>query len=251
MLVYAYNRCSGEVMNSVSRHYLHSINMRLCPLVPLSPNLSTPALLAHPFPRFGQVTIVPVMEIPEDLAPMDFFWKFMENRGWSFIRNADYTHALPSALPKTFAIQEFHNDIYRSMGGFARVHRVLKRPKSLEGRLFFEFKWGYFFFAHSEDQFDLWSDKRLFRSWARVKVLVEEVSASPPLPGTSLVSGASLSRVRKCGVRANLDVAPTHSHTPARSGPLEGHTLIGQTNIGVLPHLFSSCEGKSFQRVYV
>eukprot|EP00241_Pyramimonas_parkeae_P002062 CAMPEP_0114253312 /NCGR_PEP_ID=MMETSP0058-20121206/16319_1 /TAXON_ID=36894 /ORGANISM="Pyramimonas parkeae, CCMP726" /LENGTH=490 /DNA_ID=CAMNT_0001367337 /DNA_START=270 /DNA_END=1742 /DNA_ORIENTATION=+ len=122
-----------------------------------------------------KVTIVPVMEIPEDLAPMDFFWKFMENRGWSFIRNADYTHALPSALPKTFAIQEFHNDIYRSMGGFARVHRVLKRPKSLEGRLFFEFKWGYFFFAHSEDQFDLWSDKRLFRSWARVKVLVEEV----------------------------------------------------------------------------
>jgi hypothetical protein len=56
------------------------------------------------------------------------------------------------ALPTTFAITAFHNDIYRSMGGFARVHRVLKRPKNLESRLFFEFKWGYFFYVHREDE---------------------------------------------------------------------------------------------------
>lgn len=121
-----------------------------------------------------KVTLVVIMDIPEDLGTLQMFWDFMERRGFTFMRNPDYTHCDFDALPTTFAITAFHNDIYRSMGGFARVHRVLKRPKNLESRLFFEFKWGYFFYVHREDELGLWHDKRLFRSWQRVRHLVEE-----------------------------------------------------------------------------
>jgi len=121
-----------------------------------------------------KVTLVVIMDIPEDLGTLDMFWDFMERRGFTFMRNPDYTHCNYDALPTTFDITAYHNDIYRSMGGFARVHRVLKRPKNLESRLFFEFKWGYFFYVHREDELGLWHDKRLFRSWQRVRHLVEE-----------------------------------------------------------------------------
>ena len=85
------------------------------------------------------------------------------------------------------------------MGGFARVHRVLKRPKNLESRLFFEFKWGYFFYVHREDELGLWHDKRLFRSWQRVRHLVEETDMQ--------VRGCAESRLQTERRRA-------HTHTP-------------------------------------
>jgi len=122
-----------------------------------------------------KVTIVVIMEVPEDLSTIDQFWVFMEHRGWSFVRNSDYTKGSFSQLPSGFDINGYHNDIYRSMGGFARVYNVLVRPKNLEARLFFEFKWGYFFYTHSEDAYGLWHDKRLFRSYERVRRLLEEV----------------------------------------------------------------------------
>lgn len=122
-----------------------------------------------------KVTVVVILEVPEDLCPAEFFWRFLETRCWSFVRNQDYTMAGPEALPKTFNMRDYHNDIYRSMAGFARVHRVLKRPKNLEARLFFEFKWGYFFYFNSTDPIGLWNDVRLHRSFGRIKALVEEV----------------------------------------------------------------------------
>jgi hypothetical protein len=36
-----------------------------------------------------------------------------------------------------FVLTAFRNDVYRSMGGFARVFDVLKRGKELDDRLFF------------------------------------------------------------------------------------------------------------------
>jgi len=121
-----------------------------------------------------KVTIVVVQDIPEDLAPLEFFWNYMEKRGMCFIRNVDYTHASVDKLPLTFNMTEYNNDVYRSMGGFARLNNVLKRPKNLQARLFFEFKWGYFFNVHQNDDLGLWHDKRLFRSWCRAKQLIEE-----------------------------------------------------------------------------
>jgi len=121
-----------------------------------------------------KVTIVVVQDVPEDLAPLEFFWSFMEKRGMSFIRNPDFTHATVDQLPLTFNMRDYHNDIYRSMGGFARLNNVLKRPSNLQARLFFEFKWGYFFYLHRNDDLGLWHDKRLFRCWTRAKQLIEE-----------------------------------------------------------------------------
>jgi hypothetical protein len=38
---------------------------------------------------------------------------------------------------QVFVLGAFRNDVYRSMGGFARVFDVLKRGKELDDRLFF------------------------------------------------------------------------------------------------------------------
>ena len=35
----------------------------------------------------------------------------------------------------------FRNDVFRSLGGFARLNGLLKRGKTLEDLLFFEFQW--------------------------------------------------------------------------------------------------------------
>jgi hypothetical protein len=39
-----------------------------------------------------KVTLVVIMDIPEDLGTLDMFWDFMERRGFTFMRNPDYTH---------------------------------------------------------------------------------------------------------------------------------------------------------------
>ena len=61
------------------------------------------------------------------------------------------------------------------MGGFARVYDVLKRGKELDDRLFFEFRWGFFFWIHRNDSFGLWPDKRLLRGFQRCVQLVSEI----------------------------------------------------------------------------
>ena len=74
-----------------------------------------------------------------------------------------------------FELSAFRNDVYRSMGGFARVYDVLKRGKELDDRLFFEFRWGFFFWIHRNDSFGLWPDKRLLRGFQRCVQLVSEI----------------------------------------------------------------------------
>lgn len=74
------------------------------------------------------------------------FWGVMEGKGWAFLRDENYNRSSVTDLPLDFALSSFRNDIYRSMGGFARVYEVLKRGKELDDMLFFEFRWGCAFF---------------------------------------------------------------------------------------------------------
>jgi len=75
------------------------------------------------------------------------FWGVMEGKGWAFLRDENYNRSSVTDLPLDFALSSFRNDIYRSMGGFARVYEVLKRGKELDDMLFFEFRWGCAFFS--------------------------------------------------------------------------------------------------------
>ncbi len=103
------------------------------------------------------------------------FWGLMEGKGWAFLRDENYNRSAVSSLPKDFTLSSFRNDVYRSMGGFARVYDVLKRGKELEDLLFFEFRWGFFFWLHRNDSFNLWPDKRLLRAFQRCVALVSEI----------------------------------------------------------------------------
>jgi hypothetical protein len=75
------------------------------------------------------------------------FWGLMEGKGWAFLRDENYNRTAMANLPVDFSLSSFRNDIYRSMGGFARVYEVLKRGKELDDMLFFEFRWGFFFWC--------------------------------------------------------------------------------------------------------
>ena len=103
------------------------------------------------------------------------FWGLMEGKGWAFLRDEQYNRSPIASLPKDFTLSSFRNDVYRSMGGFARVYDVLKRGKELDDLLFFEFRWGFFFWLHRNDNFSLWPDKRLLRAFQRCVALVEQI----------------------------------------------------------------------------
>eukprot|EP00854_Cymbomonas_tetramitiformis_P004394 gene4394-5403_t len=101
-----------------------------------------------------KVTLQCVDELDAEERGKEAFWGYLEGRGWAFMRDPDYTRISHKLLPKTFHIQEFRNDVYRSMGGFARKHK---------DKLFFEFRWGYFFWLHRANEFELWGDDRNHR----------------------------------------------------------------------------------------
>ena len=105
------------------------------------------------------------------------FWGLMEGKGWAFLRDESYNRTVTSNLPTDFTLCSFRNDIFRSMGGFARVYEVLKRGKELDDMLFFEFRWGFFFWLHRNDTFSLWSDKRLLRGFQRCVQLVSSIDS--------------------------------------------------------------------------
>ena len=50
-----------------------------------------------------------------------------------------------ATLPRSFHLDGFDNDVYRSLAGFAREHGLIKRGKTLDEKVFFEFHWAYFF----------------------------------------------------------------------------------------------------------
>merc|ERR1711884_46681 len=96
------------------------------------------------------ITLECIEEQPEGEMSPDWFWGYLQGRGWAFICDENYALQHYSSLPKRFHIRDFRNDIYRSIGGFARRFKLLKRGKSLDDRLFFEFRWGYFFWQNRE-----------------------------------------------------------------------------------------------------
>ena len=122
-----------------------------------------------------EVTLEQVRAFDKTEQTLEGFWGYLEGRGWAFLRDENYNRIPIAKLPKVFVLSAFRNDVYRSMGGFARVFDVLKRGKELDDRLFFEFRWGFFFWIHRNDSFGLWPDKRLLRGFQRCVQLVSEI----------------------------------------------------------------------------
>ena len=56
------------------------------------------------------------------------FVGIMEGKGWSFCRTRIRRIDLKD-LPKNFELSSFRNDVFRSVGGFARKFGVLKRAR--------------------------------------------------------------------------------------------------------------------------
>jgi len=95
------------------------------------------------------ITLEQIRSFDKAEQSLEGFWGYLEGRGWAFLRDEQYARIPIDSIPKTFAISAFRNDVYRSMGGFARVYGVLKRGKELDDRLFFEFRWGYMFWLRA------------------------------------------------------------------------------------------------------
>lgn len=129
------------------------------------------------------------------------FWGFMEGKGWAFLRDAAYNRTPTERLPLDFVLSSFRNDVFRSMGGFARVFGLLRRGKELDDTLFFEFRWGYLFWLHRNDGFGLWPDKRLLRAFQRYVALIGEIDSEEYAEEARLSGGygAGLVCVFVCG----------------------------------------------------
>ena len=76
------------------------------------------------------VTLEEIYVFEDDLNE-EAFWGIMEGKGWSFCRDENYRRIDLKDLPKNFELSSFRNDVFRSLGGFARKFGVLKRGKSL------------------------------------------------------------------------------------------------------------------------
>ncbi len=87
-----------------------------------------------------EITLEQVRSFDKTEQTLEGFWGYLEGRGWAFLRDENYNRIPIAKLPKVFVLSAFRNDVYRSMGGFARVFDVLKRGKELDDRLFFEFR---------------------------------------------------------------------------------------------------------------
>jgi len=118
-----------------------------------------------------------IFEYDDDLTE-EMFWGIMEGKGWSFCVDQDYQRLPPSAIPTSFELTAFRNDIFRSLGGFARKAKLLKRGKMLEEKLFFEFQWGYFFWLHRNDEYALWPSSQLQRGFNRLLTMIEQTDDS-------------------------------------------------------------------------
>jgi hypothetical protein len=119
-----------------------------------------------------KVTIEEIYQFEDDLSE-DGFWGIMEGKGWSFCRDENYKRLERKDIPQNFELSSFRNDVFRSLGGFARKFGILKRGKSLEDRLFFEFQWGYFFWLHRSDKYGLWPSPELARGFDRLMTMIE------------------------------------------------------------------------------
>ena len=123
------------------------------------------------------VVMEEIFEYDADLTE-ERFWGIMEGKGWSFCWDAEYKRMEYSDIPKSFNLTAFRNDVYRSLGGFARRYKLLKRGKMLEDKLFFEFQWGYFFWLHRNDAYALWPSSQLQRGFDRLLKMIEQTDDS-------------------------------------------------------------------------
>mmetsp|Transcript_2115 Transcript_2115/g.13769 ORF Transcript_2115/g.13769 Transcript_2115/m.13769 type:complete len:298 (+) Transcript_2115:63-956(+) len=122
-----------------------------------------------------EITLQVVQQVDKDERSLDAFWGYLEGKGWAFMRDENYQRQNFDDMPKEIDLEHFRNDIYRSLGGFARTHNILQRGKTLDERLFFEFRWGYFFWLHRNNEFGLWPDERLHRGWLRMMNVVRDI----------------------------------------------------------------------------
>lgn len=118
-----------------------------------------------------------IFEYDDDLSE-ERFWGIMEGKGWSFCWDSDYSRLEHDAIPTSFDLTSFRNDIFRSLGGFCRKQKLLKRGKMLEEKLFFEFQWGYFFWLHRNDAYALWPSSQLQRGFNRLLTMIEQTDDS-------------------------------------------------------------------------
>ena len=122
-----------------------------------------------------EVTLERVHKVDKEAYSKSAFWGYMEGRGWAFNRDDEYLRDSPSNLPKDYRLTSFRNDIYRSIGGFLRAHDVLKRGKTLADRLFFEFRWGYFFWLHRDNEYDLWPSSKSHAKFVELMKRIEKI----------------------------------------------------------------------------
>lgn len=73
------------------------------------------------------------------LAP-DAFWREMQTRGWTWLRDAEGKTIAPEALPKNLGLKQFANDQYRGVLFFARDIGYSQNDNS---PAFQEFYWGH------------------------------------------------------------------------------------------------------------
>ena len=123
-----------------------------------------------------------IFDYDDDLTE-EMFWGIMEGKGWSFCVDQDYGRLPPSAVPTrrhlSWYTSAFRNDIFRSLGGFARKAKLLKRGKMLEEKLFFEFQWGYFFLASSKRRVHALARRpQLQRGFNRLLTMIEQTDES-------------------------------------------------------------------------
>ncbi len=83
--------------------------------------------------------------------PHDAFWREMQSRGWTWLRDADGKTIAPETLPKNLGLKQFANDQYRGVLYFARD---IGYSQSDDSPAFQEFYWGHWLRTQSDPSLD-------------------------------------------------------------------------------------------------
>lgn len=84
------------------------------------------------------------------LAP-DAFWREMQSKGWTWLRDADGKAVTPEALPKNLGLKQFANDQYRGVLFFGRD---IGYSQSDDSPAFQEFYWGHWLRTQTDPSLD-------------------------------------------------------------------------------------------------
>lgn len=84
------------------------------------------------------------------LAP-DAFWREMQSKGWTWLRDADGKPIAPESLPKNLGLKQFANDQYRGVLYFARD---IGYSQNDDSPAFQEFYWGHWLRTQTDPSLD-------------------------------------------------------------------------------------------------